>query len=102
MRAGDWMTERELRIVQECLDAAVHGPFFEDWEFQTLTGCTREEIAAIADAWPGEVDEEAVQSVLGNLTGYPHGRPLAWRRLISATPEEVGRLDDAWRAVGDT
>ncbi|MGW2394990.1 hypothetical protein ACWCYY_00380 [Kitasatospora sp. NPDC001664] len=94
MRAADRMTPQELRTVQECLDAAVHGPFFEEWEFQTLTGRTREEIAAVAEAWPGEVDEEAVRSVLANLVCYPHGVP--WGRHISTPREEVRRLWLAW------
>ncbi|MFJ2194093.1 hypothetical protein ACIOJE_40170 [Kitasatospora sp. NPDC087861] len=38
MNTIERMTEQELRIIKECLDAAVNGPFFEDWEFHTLHG----------------------------------------------------------------
>ena len=36
------LTEAELKIVQQCLDAAADGKFFEDWEFHTLFGVDRE------------------------------------------------------------
>ena len=46
------LSPEERNIVLECLRGAAEGPFFPDWEFQTLFGLTRKEVKDIADAWP--------------------------------------------------
>lgn len=95
----------DLQVIKECLDAAVSGPFFDDWEFDTLTGFTRDEIAAVAEAWPSstepDVQAEAVNSVLGNLLGYPHGYERRWHEYCSATLEEIARVRARWCGEGD-
>ncbi|GAA3168316.1 hypothetical protein [Nonomuraea roseoviolacea] len=95
------MSARDLQIVQECLDAAIHGPFFEDWEFDTLMGLTRDEVAAIAASWPHADDADArhlaVNNVLNNLLGYPHGYGRRWHEFFSATPEEMADVLARWR-----
>jgi hypothetical protein len=45
----DEMSARELQISREALTASLAGPFFEDWEFQTLFGLERDDVQAILD-----------------------------------------------------
>ena len=96
------LSERDLRVIKECLQVAAHGPFFPDWEVETLFGLTRAEMAAIAADWPA-VDagtrevRRAVIGALGHLTGYPHGEEEAWGRYISVSPSEVEDLLRRWR-----
>lgn len=89
------LSEAELRVVSECLDAAAAGPFFEDAELETVLGVTRQELTFVARDWP-DVDflDEAVRmcvyGALLNLVGYPHhvtGRE--WAQHISVPPAEV-------------
>src|SRR4051794_25289381 len=96
------LTDEEQRAVFECLTAAASGPFFPDWEFQTLFGVSRSDVKAVADAWPN-VNEEtesvslAINNSMNNLLGYPHGRVRDWSRYISVGPAEVGRIFRKWR-----
>ena len=41
------LDEKERGVVRECLGATVEGPFFPDWEFQTLFGLERDEVRRI-------------------------------------------------------
>ena len=67
-------------VVGRCLHAWAAGPFIEDWEFSTVTGLTREEVAAVYDSWPLirdlAVTNQSVRAALGNLLSYPHGLSL--------------------------
>ncbi|MFF4987377.1 hypothetical protein ACFY19_09315 [Streptosporangium saharense] len=105
MSAVERMSPEDLQIIKECLDAAVNGPFFPDWEFPTLMGFTREEIAAIAVAWPfsSEPDEQksAVNNVLNMLLGYPHDRASRWHEYLDASPERIARVLARWRGDDD-
>lgn len=88
------LDDRTLEISRECLRAAADGPFFPDWEFQTLIGVDRETVRRVYDAWPDQtVDDEdfscAVVGSLNNLLGYPHGQESQWTRYISVEPERV-------------
>ncbi|MFJ3339245.1 hypothetical protein [Streptomyces sp. NPDC086766] len=94
MRAVERMSAEDLHIIKECLDAAVHGPFFPDWElFHSLMGFTRDEIAAIAGTWPSYAEpdqqDDAVNNVLNMLLGYPHGYWSRWHEYSDATPEQI-------------
>jgi hypothetical protein len=95
-------TEEDRQIIQRCLRAAVEGPFFPEWEFQTLFGLTRAEVARVLLAWPDvdDRDEEvdlAVHNSLGNLLGYPHGEKHAWDRFIAVTPARVEEALQRWK-----
>jgi hypothetical protein len=85
----------EIALIGACLKAAAHGPFFPDWEFETLLGLSRQQIAFIAGEWPANAaaprTETAVLNALVNLSGYPHGREDELRRIVSA-PEALPRL----------
>jgi hypothetical protein len=77
----DALTPEDQAVIPACLHAASNGPFFPDWEFQTLFGLDRQTVADIAARWPDvdPADEEvqaAVLGVLGHLLGYPHGHGL--------------------------
>ena len=93
---------REREVVLECLRAACTGPFFPDWEFQTLFGLERGDIQAVVDAWP-DLDETkdnvsiAINNSMVNLLGYPHGLDKDWPRYISVSPVEVRRVFEKWR-----
>ncbi|MFF2120225.1 hypothetical protein ACFVXH_23115 [Kitasatospora sp. NPDC058184] len=95
------MTDQDRQIIKECLDAAVSGPFFPDWEFDTLIGFTRDEIAAIAASWPAPpivgTEDDAVNNVLNNLLGYPHGIESRWHEYLPATRSQVAQVLARWR-----
>ena len=95
----------EREVVLECLRAACTGPFFPDWEFQTLFGLERRDVQAVLDAWP-DLDETqdgvsiATNNSMNNLLGYPHGLDKDWPRYISVPPSEVSRIFETWRGHG--
>lgn len=94
-----------LRITKDCLRAVVEGPFFPDWEFQTLIGVDRDTVRVVMEAWPVRtVEPEAfVCAVMNSLTWlvfYPHGQTEAWDRYISVGPDEVRQALDRLRATG--
>jgi hypothetical protein len=96
------LTPREQDVILRCLRAAAEGPFFPDWEFHTLFGLHRAEVAAIAARWPtvddsAEDAQLAINNSLNMLLGYPHGEPAAFRERIGETVEEVERIYDKWR-----
>lgn len=96
------MNQDELRIIEECLEAAAQGPFFPDREFQTLFGLNRDEVVKVAN-WPptDEISEEvhvAVSGALNLLTGYPHGKDDEWTDYISVSPQQVRTLLHRWEA----
>jgi hypothetical protein len=101
----DQLSARDVEIVQECLIAAVHGPFFPDEEFHTLMGLTRAEVQQILAGWPAvdETDAQdlAVNNVLNNLLGYPHQEWDCWRDYVSAEPAEVAAILARWRGEDD-
>ncbi|MGW1291048.1 hypothetical protein ACWD4N_47820, partial [Streptomyces sp. NPDC002586] len=80
-------------------------PFFPDWEFHTLMGFTRDQIAAIAEAWPSfskpDDQDDAVNNVLNMLLGYPHGYESRWHEYSGATPEQIARVLARWRGEDD-
>lgn len=87
------LSERDQSIIRQCLKAAVEGPFFPEWEFHTLMGLTRQEMAHVLDSWPAAADERtrdlAVINALNNLLGYPHGQAESLTRLVEADPAEI-------------
>lgn len=101
MRAED----ADEAIIGQCLRAAALGPFFPDWEFETLFGFEREEIRQIAERWPHWDDEieqaDSVNNTLNMLLGYPHGREDVWHDYISPNAAEVARVYSRWRGEGE-
>lgn len=101
----DNLPEDERRVVGECLRAAVTGPFFPIWEFQTLFGLEHREVADIA-LGPMPLDDShedvkiAINNALNMLTGYPHrcGKEI-WNQFISVSPDEVRRILKKWKGT---
>lgn len=96
------VSERQLKVIGECLRAATDGPFFSDEEFGTLIGgMTRAEVVAVGLRWPDRANPRpqdiAVNDVLNNLLSYPHGQWKSWSSFISVEPDEVGRILASWR-----
>jgi hypothetical protein len=95
------LTDAERQVIQQCLRAAADGPFFPDWEFQTLFGVSRSEVRAVASAWPNVGDSTegvslAITNSLNNLVGYPHGQDHVWSQHISVAPDELVRILRRW------
>jgi hypothetical protein len=90
------------KIIRECLNAAVNGPFFPDWEFATLFGLAREEIKQILNQWP-DVDinngliKTAINSSFNNLTGYPINEEEKWPEFISVSRKKLIKIYTVWR-----
>ena len=100
------LEQSEREIIRQCLNAAVHGPFFPDWEFHALFGLERGEVKYVLDVWPGLDDSKkevrsavrsAINNSLNNLLGYPHGCEKEWSLFISVSRSEVERIFKKWR-----
>lgn len=96
------LTAIEQDVIRECLQASVDGPFFPNFEFETIFGLTRDDVQAVLNRWPLDdkrdgVAQLAINNALNNLLGYPHGWEDVWPRYISVTPAEVGRIFARWR-----
>jgi hypothetical protein len=104
MPLGD-LSERERSVVYECLRASLEGPFFPEWEFTTLFGIARSDLAQVVASWP-EIDEQAeavhlaINNSMNNLLGYPHGCERAWPAFLSVPPHEVKRIYVKWCGRG--
>lgn len=94
------------RSSRECLGAAVHGPFFPEWEFATLFGLERGEVRRILATWPPLDDTDdsvvlAINNSFTNLLGYPaQDKETVWAEFLSANEAEVARIFDKWKGPG--
>jgi hypothetical protein len=106
------LNESDTLIIGECLRAAAAGPFFRDegaddpdWEFHSLFGLGREQLAQIAAAWPNVESQDevalAVNNSLNNLLGYRHAHAKEWSSFISVSVDEVAAIFERWRMVED-
>ena len=73
------LSDNEISIIEKCLKVSVEGDYFDDNEFSTIIGLSRDEINNIYNTWPkinGDDKEtfEAIKSCMLNLRGYPHGK----------------------------
>ena len=97
------MDARLSSVIGECLNAAANGPFFPDWEFSTLFGLERSEVANIAASWPqaaepGSVTWLAINGAMGNLLSYPLDSPRRWSDYISVSRAEVEGYYGQWHS----
>ena len=93
------LSQETIDIVKQCLHAAAEGPFFPDWEFQTLFGIDRDVVREVYKSWPEQSvsDDDfecAVIGSLGHLLGYPHNQEGVWASYISVSPERVRSVLD--------
>ena len=96
-------------LIRSSLALAVAGPYFPDWEFSILFGLSREEVAHVLAAWPeaavvtswesdpDRVQEFAVQGVLNNLLGHPHGEWELLSSELGISKAEFRSLFDRWQ-----
>ena len=97
------LTPDERELVRRSLVAAVEGPYFPDWEFQTLFGVKRAEVADVVRKWPA-VDESrdvarlAIDNALANLLGYPHGRTAQLESELGVTTARLEQVFTKWRS----
>lgn len=93
----DHLDPSEIETVRSALEAAARGPFFPDWEFQTLFGVDRDAVERALQRFPaleGADDRLAVNNAFANLLGYPHGGSLDAYNL---TGERLHAVFDKWR-----
>ena len=99
------LSDRERQTIFECLFAAEQDEFFPEWEFQTLFGMTRSQLADVREKWP-EVDTTqpdvgaAIVNSMNHLLGYPHAQDGRWERYISVQPDGVQLTMDKLIALG--
>ncbi len=94
------LVPEDRELVRRCLDAAANGPFFPDWEFETLFGLSRSDVRSVLACWTdftaSPLQDQAIVNALNHLIGYPHGEVEAWDRMIGATPAEVEAVLVKW------
>ncbi|HEX4862192.1 MAG TPA: 5-formyltetrahydrofolate cyclo-ligase [Rhizomicrobium sp.] len=93
------LSARQREIVRVCLRVAADEPdVFPQWEFATLFGLTRAEVASVADAWPdcGENTSLAIGNALNNLLGYPHDWQHDWDAHFAFTKADLAATLAAW------
>jgi hypothetical protein len=99
------LSKSESRVVGEILRAAADGPFFPDWEFQTLFGLNREQVRKIARDWPLPIappDEVivAVNNSFNWMLSYPHRKHDQWSDWISVDQTAAEELFARMRSGG--
>jgi hypothetical protein len=99
------LDQHDIDVVRHCLNAATNGPFFPDWEFQTLLGVDRATVRKVLLDWPAQTVPHvdfvcAVAGSVNNLTGYPHDREDVWDDYIPASRAQVSALLDTLIAKG--
>lgn len=95
MRWAELLSAEEIALVGRSIEAVVKGPFFEDWEFHSLFGWSREDVQRLLHAWPNvdSVDTRAVLvNVLNNLVGYPNKDVAVWRKYVSCSKEDLATI----------
>jgi len=91
------LTPHQVSAVKASLRAAAEGPFFPDWEFQTLFGVERDLVGRLShdlhDTTVAESDKEcAVMNTLAHLLGYPHGRDTDLLTYVPDGREELALI----------
>jgi len=97
------LTEEEFTIVRRVLVAAANGPYFPEWEFQTLFGLARIEVSAIASGTLDETRDEvrcAINNSFVNLLGYPHGQESRLQEDLGLPIARISEIFQKWRAEG--
>ena len=89
----DRLEPGDLTLIRNCLEAAATGPFFPDWEFETLFGLSRDQLREIMFGWPQNASEPrteiAVRNAIANLRGYPHNQECVLEKMLGVDPERL-------------
>ena len=96
------LTAEEREVLRRSLVAAAEGPYFPDWEFQTLFGVTRAEVSDVVRAWQcldesHDVFRRAINNALVHLIHYPHGQTLQLERELGVTTAQLEKVFAKWR-----
>jgi hypothetical protein len=96
---SDLLRPDEISIISRCLIAAEEGPFFPEWEFETLFGVNRAEIRNVRLRWPNVSlkDEMVYVSIFNSLThliAYPHGDEKALQRYVPEGRSKIRQVLD--------
>lgn len=84
------LSDSDQDLIARAFVEGVEGPYFPDWEIDIITAFSRNELRQVVGSWPeatvtmpwesdpARVQYLALNAILNNLIGYPHGR---WRTL---------------------
>ena len=94
-------TERE--IIRRTVVAAVYGSFFDEGEFHTLFGVTREQATQVLEMWPTVNDQAEVvfltiNNAFANLRHYPHGKQHLIEEMTEVSSKILNELFFRWRS----
>jgi len=98
------MSASDRRIIFECLNASVRGPFFSDRDLSVLFGLSRQELLEIAARFPRIDDRDrdvrrAIGHSLLDLRACAHDKTDEWDKWISVSPQTVKRVAGRWRVL---
>ncbi len=101
MSLGD-LSNSDRDLIRRSLAACADGPFFDDWEFNTLFGLTRSEFREAARRWTeqGRIDQQvelAVHNALNTLRGYPHGMDSKLQEDFGVSSLQLDEVLSRWR-----
>ena len=95
------LTVEEKAVVFDCLKCVASGKvILHDKEFSSVFGIEVSEFLEIVESWP-DVDDSnnsvflAINGVMNNLLGYPHGQDLS--KYIRGSEPEIARVFRKWR-----
>ncbi|WP_148415726.1 hypothetical protein [Noviherbaspirillum massiliense] len=94
---------KDIETVSQYMKAAADGPFFPEWEFQTLFGLERATVRELANKLSATtpVTEDmiiAACNTFANLFGYPCGFSREWKKWVTVPPEQAELAFERWRA----
>lgn len=81
------------------MKAAKDGPFFPDWEFETLFSFTRDGLGEMIAAWPdlshlGSDAQDILVSIVNMFTLYPHQMEDELMKRTKCSNDDINRLAD--------
>ena len=93
-----------MQIIEQCLNAAVHDPFFPDVEFHTIFGLEREDVTRVARQWRQYVSydreaKRAVSNAILDFLSYPHGCGERLAEYVTASWDELDSILKRWRVT---
>ena len=91
------LSESEKKVVVECVNAVVYGPFIPTDLFHTLMGVERNAFINFANNWNGvniktEKEDNNIYMALLQLLEYPHGQEHVWSDYISQSINFVAEI----------
>jgi hypothetical protein len=90
------LADEEIDNILQCVRLVVDKDVFEEWEFETLFGVSRDLYLEIFKSWPNVcINNHRTTNMLINAMnhslGYPWGDEEKWKMHFSATPDDVMR-----------